>query len=353
MATATKLKSGNWRCVAFLGKDRNGKMIRKSFTAATKKDAEALAKHCEATQKESMSALIDKDASVRIACERYCNKKEVELAKGKISPATVRGYKRICNTQLDYIGDVPVLKLTDKLINAWIDDLAETYSPKSIKNAWGMVHAALLDVLPRSRVIDFRVNLPSVPKKRIVVPTEADIYKLLTHCRENDYQLYCAILLAAFGTLRRSEICALTADDIDRENNIVSVNKALVEGVYGGWQLKGTKTELSERDIVVPAFVVNALPEDGPIVNVLPAWITENFTNTLKRLDIPHFRFHDLRHYSASIMHFLGAPNETIMHRGGWASDYALNNHYRGNMSEYDARFTKKLNKHFEKTFAV
>lgn len=353
MAKATKLPSGNWRCFAYLGKDRSGKMIRKSFTAPTKKQAEDMAKQCEAIEKESMSAVIDKDATVRVACERYCNKKELDLAKGKVSSSTVRGYRRICNTQIDYIGDIPVLKLNDKMLNAWIDDLNEHYSPKSVKNAWGFVHAALLDVLPRSRVIDFRVNLPSVPKKKVVVPTEADIYKLLGYCRQNDYQLYCAILLAAFGTLRRSEICALTADDIDRENNIVSVNKALVEGVYGGYVLKGTKTELSERDIVLPGFVINALPETGPVVNVLPAWITENFTNTLKKLDIPRFRFHDLRHYSASIMHFLGAPNETIMHRGGWASDYALNNHYRGNMSEYDAQFTKKLNEHFEKRFAV
>ncbi|MCR5108531.1 MAG: site-specific integrase, partial [Lachnospiraceae bacterium] len=84
-----------------------------------------------------------------------------------------------------------------------------------------------------------------------------------------------------------------------------------------------------------------------------PAWITENFTNTLNKLDIPHFRFHDLRHYSASIMHALGASDECIMNRGGWATDHALKEHYRGNMSEYDTRFTKKLNKHFEKKFAV
>ena len=353
MEKATKLASGNWRCRAFLGTDRNGKKITKSFTAPTKKEAEDLAKKCEAIEKDSMSYLIDKDATVRIACEKYSNKKEQELEKGKISPATVRGYKRITNTQIEYIEDVPCLKLTDKLLNAWVEDLSETYSPKSVRNAWGFVHASLLEILPRSRVIDFRVELPSIPKKKVVVPTEADIHKLLTYCKYNDYQLYCAIMLAAFGTLRRSEICALTAEDIDRENNIISVNKALVEGVYGGYVLKKTKTELSERDIVMPSFVINALPEEGNIINVYPAWISENFSNTLKKLDIPHFRFHDLRHYSASIMHFLGATNETIMHRGGWASDYALNNHYRGNMSEYDAEFTKKLNKHFEKKFAV
>ena len=65
------------------------------------------------------------------------------------------------------------------------------------------------------------------------------------------------------------------------------------------------------------------------------------------------FRFHDLRHYSASIMHALGASNEIIMHRGGWSNDQTLNEHYRGNMSEYDAAFTEKLNKHFSKKFVI
>lgn len=54
MASATKLKSGNWRCVAFLGKDKEGRQIRKSFTAPTKKEAEALARACEVKEKKSM-----------------------------------------------------------------------------------------------------------------------------------------------------------------------------------------------------------------------------------------------------------------------------------------------------------
>lgn len=44
----------------------------------------------------------------------------------------------------------------------------------------------------------------------------------------------------------------------------------------------------------------------------------------MKKLDIPHFRFHDLRYYSASIMHAIGVPDVYIMERGGWSSDKTL-----------------------------
>lgn len=42
VAKAKKLPSGNWRCEAYLGRDTNGKQIKKSFTAPTRKEAEYL-----------------------------------------------------------------------------------------------------------------------------------------------------------------------------------------------------------------------------------------------------------------------------------------------------------------------
>ena len=43
MATAKKLPSGSWRCLIYTGNDKNGKRQYKSFTAATKREAEYLA----------------------------------------------------------------------------------------------------------------------------------------------------------------------------------------------------------------------------------------------------------------------------------------------------------------------
>ena len=41
------------------------------------------------------------------------------------------------------------------------------------------------------------------------------------------------------------------------------------------------------------------------------------------------FRFHDFRHYSASIMHAIGIPDQYIMARGGWKTDTVLKAVYR------------------------
>ena len=57
------------------------------------------------------------------------------------------------------------------------------------------------------------------------------------------------------------------------------------------------------------------LPTDT--VNMNPNTLTTLFGNLLKKLEIPHFRFHDLRHYNASVQHALGIPDAYIMQSGG------------------------------------
>ena len=208
-----------------------------------------------------------------------------------------------------------------------------------------------MEVLPRSVVIDWRIDLPSLGKKKVNVPSEDDIDAVIDYLKEKDPDLFRAVLLSAFGTLRRSEISALTADDVS--GNVIHINKAIVKSSNGEWILKGTKTDMSTRDVVLPQFVIDELPKEGHIVDIDPARITDRFIKALKRLDRRTFRFHDLRHYSASIMHALGASNEIIMSRGGWSNDQTLNAHYRGTISEYEKDFTEKLNDHFTERFGA
>ena len=59
------------------------------------------------------------------------------------------------------------------------------------------------------------------------------------------------------------------------------------------------------------------------------------------------FRFHDFRHYSASIMHAIGIPDQYIMARGGWKTDTVLKAVYRNVIYDEQKKFTDKINSHF------
>ena len=83
-------------------------------------------------------------------------------------------------------------------------------------------------------------------------------------------------------------------------------------------------------------------------MNLNPNQITHRFAKILRDLEIQSFRFHDLRHYAASMMHAIGVPDVYIMQRGGWASDSTLKKIYRGVMDDYNERFTSKVLEHIK-----
>ncbi len=75
--------------------------------------------------------------------------------------------------------------------------------------------------------------------------------------------------------------------------------------------------------------------------------ITSRFNHILINAGVPHFRFHDLRHYCASIMHALGVPDAYIMERGGWGNDSTLKNVYRHALEENTNEMSTKTNDYF------
>ena len=87
----------------------------------------------------------------------------------------------------------------------------------------------------------------------------------------------------------------------------------------------------------MPGFVVERLkPRAGEsrIVALVPTSVTNFVHAALKTAGLPHFRFHDLRHYQASILHAMGVPDKYIMERGGWKTDSTLKNIYQHTMSD-------------------
>ena len=336
MATAKKLPSGSWRVKTYFGKDSNGKNIYKSFTAPTKKEAERLASQCRNNYDREHFGEIS-DETIGKVVDKY-----IEAKKNILSPATVRGYMSVRNNLIEEISSLEVKALKSANTQVWIGHLSANHSPKTVRNAYGLLTAALEMFYPDKSL---RVQLPQKENKQLYVPTDDDIKMILDYFKEYDYDMYIACLLSAFGTLRRSELCALTSEDV--EGNVISINKAMIKDVSGNWILKTTKTTSSTRMVEFPQFVIDALPKEGRLVNITPSRVSDRFIKTLKKLDRRDFRFHDLRHYSASVMHAIGVPDVYIMERGGWKSDNTLKKIYRGKMDDYQRKFTDITNNHF------
>lgn len=88
------------------------------------------------------------------------------------------------------------------------------------------------------------------------------------------------------------------------------------------------------------------------IDGVSPDAISDRFKDALTRCGLPHFRLHDLRHYSASILHAIGIPDQYIMARGGWKTDHVMKRVYRDTITDVEKEMNNKINDYFEKSMA-
>ena len=109
MAKAKKLPSGSWRVLLYCGKRENGKPIYKSFTAPTKKQAEADAA-LYAIQKRHKD---ESGLTVGEAIDKYIENKENVL-----SPTTIAGYRMTRRNHLQGIMEMPLSEITNALVQA-------------------------------------------------------------------------------------------------------------------------------------------------------------------------------------------------------------------------------------------
>lgn len=346
MPTAKKLPSGSWRCLVYSHteeiKNSDGsikkKRIYESFTSNIpgpkgKRIAEQAAAEFAANKDQrSRSA----DMLLGTAMDNYIQSRESIL-----SPRTIMDYKRIRRTSLQSLMNIRLSRITQEDIQIAINLESVNHSPKTVRNSHGLLSAVLKQYRP-----DFALNT-SLPKKQRVelyIPTDEEVKRLIRASEGTEMEL--PILLAAFGPMRRGEICALDSTDIS--GNIVHVSKNMVRTEDNTWIIKSPKSYAGDRYIDFPDFVAEKWRgKTGRIVNLTPNNITDRFRSCLHRAGLPHFRFHDLRHYSASIQHALGIPDSYIMQRGGWGNDGTLKAVYRHTLADKTKEMDDIANQHF------
>lgn len=336
MAKAKRLPSGNWRVNLYIGME-NGKRKYKSFTAPTRKEAEyQAASYRMNNERKPMCKL-----TLLEAAQQY-----IESKQNVLSPATVREYSRAITRDFSLVFDlgIHIDKITPEIVQKGINKYALNHSPKSVRNFHGLLSAILSVYLP---TIKLNTTLPQKQKSEIYVPSNDDIQKVLDFVKGTEIEK--AIMLAAFGSLRRSEISPLTAEDI--KGNYITINKAMVLNKKREWVLKPPKTFSGYRTIELPQFVIDRISvNSGRLVEMNPEMITHHFENALKKCNVPHFRFHDLRHYQASILHAMGVPDKYIIARGGWKTESTLKNIYQHTMDKKREEVEREICNYFEST---
>lgn len=282
------------------------------------------------TQKEALLAMSKKLEQVqgdykgmtfRAAIDKY-----IEAKRNVLSPSTIRGYAGIIKQISDSFLEKNVYDITALDVQKEINRYSIGHSPKTVYNFHGFISPILGMFRPNLKL---STTLPQKVKKEPYIPSDDDVRRILEHAKGTEYEI--PLILACYG-LRRSEICALTPDDID--GDVLTINKAMVQDENKKWIIKITKTTESARKIIIPIEVANRIKERGYVYNGYPGKIYTYLSKTQEKLGIPHFPLHKTRHYFASKMSELKIPDADILKMGGWESDHVMKTVYRHSMMD-------------------
>lgn len=335
MPTAKLQPSGMWKVRAYSHTDADGKQHYRSFTAPTKAEAEQAA----ARFSGNSDRIARCDLTVAEAIEGYITSRD-----GVLSPSTILGYRRMQSIRFDQIARKKIQRLTSDDVQLFISELSRKLSAKTVHNIYGLLCASVAHYAPEK---SFRVKLPTKHKKRSHAASDAQIMALFdAACPE----LQKCIALGAFTSMRRGEICALRFGDI--QGNSIHVHADMVKGP-DGWIYKSIpKTSDSDRIVPVPPEVIDLLGDGLPdqyVIDWKPDTVTKRFIDLRNELGLPDIRFHDLRHYYASIAAVL-VPSLYAESFGGWKKgSRTMREVYQERIDPLEQKYAQDMREYFGK----
>lgn len=319
----TKRKDGRWQGTIELPSFSDGKRKRKYVYAKTRQECRK--KVNEIIEEIELNGVIspDKTSFNKFAAkwiETYCI---------NLSPTTIDGYKRAIKYISEYIGELPISNILPLHIQEAINNFSKNHSEKTCRNVLGVVNNvfnyALCNKLIKYNPCELIKIKKDVNKYEYYIYSEEEFNKLISFVTGTIEEI--PILLAGLCGLRVSEIMALTWNDIDFKNRIINIHNANVH-VNGEVIAKTTKTRNSYREIKAPAYVIERLQIYKNVGYIYPKKdgtpenggnYSKRFSRMLKNFGLPHTRFHDLRHFNATVMLKHGVSDKEASKRLGHA----------------------------------
>lgn len=247
------------------------------------------------------------------AIDRY-----IEKRRNTLSPSTIDGYRRI---QKNRFSSVMCLSLDAKTDwQAVCNAEALLCSPKTLRNAFRFV----VSVLGENGINAPKVTLPPL-NTNMRQWLEPEQIPPLIAAAVGTPSVFPVML--ALHSLRRSELLAVTWDDIDLAAGTIRVSGAVVQNEDHHFVTKATnKTATSTRTvpIMIPELrqaLEDVPPEDrtGRVIPYAPHYIAELVNKACARAGVPEVGTHGLRHSFASLAYHLGMSELETMELGGWA----------------------------------
>lgn len=270
----------------------------------------------------------------------------VEVKKQSVEPITYNAYLKEAEHISKYFANMRI-KLKD-LKPFHIEGFYKSLYDKGLSsNSVLHYHILIRECLQYAFKNDFvdvnvadKVDRPKTEGYKAKFYTIEEIEKLFDYIKDHECKL--PIMLTAMYGFRRSEVVGLKWDAIDFEHKLIFIRHKVIETKLDGQRLiyKSDKMKTKTSNRALPL-----LPQAEELLRVqlknieknkqelgssyderyndyvcvdifgrliLPSRLTHNFIMIIKKNNLKHIRFHDLRHSCASIMLKNGVPMKQI-----------------------------------------
>lgn len=365
MATAKKLPSGSWRCLAYSHTERiwdektkkwKSKRIYESFTSDDpsirgKREAELAAAEFQATKSTDVFKQRVNHGSMTLteAIDKYIESREL-LNR---SPTTLQDYRCIQKNGFQDIMEMPLKELDKEILQEAVNmesrrpcnsrnKTRKPISPKRLRNEWGLITAVINKYQPG---INLRgIELPRTLPRTVELPSAKEVLRII---RGTDIEL--PVLLAAWLSFSMSEVRGLTKSR-SISGDYITIREVIVD-VDGKPVVKSmAKNPTRNRRHRIPPYIKDLIDKvDGDILVPLSGralyhrWIRLQDEHRME-----HITFHDLRHLNASVMAMLRIPDKYAQERGGWKSDTVMKGIYMQTFSEERERVDDLIDQYFD-----
>ena len=321
-----RLPSGSWNIrMRLSGENVSITRLTKTDCIHAAEEAKALYKNGKLTKEEKK-----KEETLEKIISNY-----IDNRRAVLSPATISGYLNIKRNRFQsYMKKKPSeIKSWQSLIDS---EVKKEISGKSIHNAWSLVASSL----ERAGLPVPSVALPPVMKSVHSWLTDEQIRLFCKAIENNPYEISILLLL---HSLRRSEVFAMTWEQIDLENGIIHVKGSVVRDEHN--QLvhkKENKTVESQRDIsiMIPRLktLLEAVPKskrNGKLYTQPENYLWAEINRVCRENNLPEVGCHGLRHSFCSLAAHVGMSEAECMSIGGWKSPDVMRRVYQ-HISEAD-----------------
>ena len=236
------------------------------------------------------------------------------------------------------LADLPLRAITPSVVRDWYGTaMRGTGGKTSIAQSYRFLRSVMNAAVREGAILRNPCTIPGAGADRAKERPTATPAQIAALVDAINPRYRAAVLIAAWGGLRRGEIVGLHREDIDLAAGTVRVRRSRAELLESKVAYdKDPKSEAGKRTVALPPHILPVLAEH------LDRWagdervfvgrtgepmrgdaIRQAFTRARTKVGMDDFRFHDLRHTGQTLAAATGATVPDLKRRLGHSSDAA------------------------------